>query len=187
MDPSDIATRLEFIRATECMKNVLRSGFTSAGRPESTPEHTWRLCLMMMVFQDALPDLNFERVLKMCVVHDLGEALHGDVPAPLQETGAGKSDNERRDLQALLRPLPDALQQELLGLWDEYEAGATPEAMAVKAFDKMETILQHNQGTNPADFDYAFNLDYGKRYTSATPLFEAIRTLLDADTRRKVR
>jgi hypothetical protein len=49
--------------------------------------------------------------------------------------------------------------------------------------DKLETLLQHNQGRNPPDFDYAFNLSYGKRYTAATPLFAALRQLIDADTR----
>ena len=52
----------------------------------------------------------------------------------------------------------------LLALWREYNANATPEARLVKALDKAETIIQHNQGRNPEDFDYRFNLGYGKEY-----------------------
>lgn len=59
-------------------------------------------------------------------------------------------------------------------------------AMAVKALDKMETILQHNQGINPPDFDYGFNLTYGQKHTSADPLFALVRSLLDEDTRRRI-
>jgi len=54
----------------------------------------------------------------------------------------------------------------------------------VKALDKLETILQHTQGLNPADFDYEFNLGYGRRYTDATPFLAALREVLDDETRR---
>jgi putative hydrolases of HD superfamily len=70
-------------------------------------------------------------------------------------------------------------------LWDEYEQARTPEARAAKALDKLETIIQHNQGANPPDFDYLFNLDYGRKYTRAEPLFAQLRELVDADTRRR--
>ena len=50
--------------------------------------------------------------------------------------------------------------------------------------DKLETIIQHNQGANPPDFDYAFNLEYGRKYTQTEPLLAEIRAIVDADTRR---
>src|SRR2546426_580166 len=53
--------------------------------------------------------------------------------------------------------------------------------------DKLETILQHTQGSNPADFDYAFNLAYGKRYTAVDPVLAALRARLDEETARRDR
>lgn len=79
------------------------------------------------------------------------------------------------------------MRDELLALWDEYEAARTPEARLAKAVDKLETILQHTQGRNPPEFDYAFNLGYGRAYTAAPPLVAALRTLLDAETERRAR
>jgi len=187
MNNLDISARLDFIRSAERLKNVLRSGFTSTGRPESTPEHTWRLCLLAMVFHDELPELDFERVLKMCVVHDLGEAINGDIPAVSQTAECKNSLSERADLIELLSPLPAHVQREIVELWDEYEAGLTPEAATVKAFDKIETIIQHNQGNNPVDFDYEFNLTYGGKYTNSIPLFAKIRKLIDVDTRKRMK
>ena len=70
-------------------------------------------------------------------------------------------------------------------LWDEYEAAVSPEAKLAKGLDKLETILQHTQGRNPADFDYAFNLDYGQRFTGADPVLAALRTRLDEETARR--
>jgi putative hydrolase of HD superfamily len=182
MSHQDLIDRLRFIQSAERLKNVLRSGHTSEGRRESTPEHTWRLCLLAMVLQDRLPALDFERVLKICVVHDLGEALHGDVPAVAQSAPGAKAADERQDLVTLMQPLPQHLQAEFLALWDEYEAASTPEAQAVKALDKLETIIQHNQGANPPDFDYAFNLAYGQKHTATDPLFAELRALVDAQT-----
>jgi putative hydrolase of HD superfamily len=76
----DIKGALDFLRSAEKLKDVLRSGYTSGGRPESTPEHTWRLCLMVIVFANALGDIDIAKLLKICIVHDLGEALSGDIP-----------------------------------------------------------------------------------------------------------
>jgi len=186
MTDADLQSRLAFIQAAEQLKTVLRCAYSSSGRQESTPEHTWRLCLMAMVFQDALGPLDFERVLKMCVIHDLGETLHGDIPATSQSLENSKSDSERRDLIELMGPLPAALQAEFLALWDDYEQAASAEARAVKALDKLETIIQHNQGQNPPDFDYAFNLTYGQHYTAADPLLAQLRQLVDAQTRQRL-
>jgi putative hydrolases of HD superfamily len=182
LDAARLAGRLAFLREAERLKGVLRSGFTSTGRPESTAEHSWRLALMALVFADELPGLDLARVLKLCLVHDLGEAIHGDIPAIHQHAHPDKSAQERADLHTLTRDLDAGLRAEIIALWDEYEAAATPEAQAVKAFDKLETILQHNQGDNPPDFDYAFNLGYGRKHTATAPLFAALRDMLDRDT-----
>lgn len=187
MDIALIEGRLDFLRAAERLKDVLRSARTSSGRAESTAEHSWRLCLMAMVFEDQLPGLDWLKVLKLCIVHDLGEAIHGDIPATEQAASPVKSERERQDLLALTSGLDASVRNGILSLWDEYEAAASQEAKAVKALDKLETLLQHNQGSNPPDFDYRFNLDYGKRHTDTHPLFRAMRELIDKDTRERVR
>lgn len=73
-----------------------------------------------------------------------------------------------------------------MALWREYEEAATPEARLVKALDKAETILQHNQGQNPPDFDYDFNLDYGKGLFLGDPILRALRAELDLETVKRM-
>ena len=68
-------------------------------------------------------------------------------------------------------------------LWDEYEAATTAEAKVAKALDKLETLLQHNQGANPPDFDYEFNISYVRKFTDAVPLIAEIRKRIDEKTR----
>ncbi|MBT8077135.1 MAG: HD domain-containing protein [Gammaproteobacteria bacterium] len=183
MQKADIESRLKFLRAAERLKDTLRSAHTTGGRTESVADHSWRLTLLAITLADSLPDIDLLRLLKICVLHDLGEAVDGDIPAPLQDPAASKSAKERSDFLSLVAPLPDRLRTEFVSLWDEYENVASPEAKVAKALDKLETILQHNQGANPAGFDYAFNLGYGRACTDAVPLAAQIRKLLDEDTR----
>jgi putative hydrolase of HD superfamily len=182
MGREDLAGLLAFITAAERLKDTARSGWTSTGRQDTVAGHTWRLCLMALVFHAYFPETDLARLLKICVLHDLGEAVHGDIPAPEQAARGAKSAAERADLAYFLGPLPESLRTEFLALWDEYEAASTPEAQLAKALDKLETILQHNQGANPAAFDYEFNLHYGRKYTDVHPLLAELRAELDALT-----
>lgn len=186
MDKSERTGCIAFLQEAERLKNVLRTAHTSNGRRESTAEHSWRLSLFAMLLEDELPGLDFARILKMCVIHDLGEAIHGDIPAIEQTPGApDKSAREREDLLTLSAPLPERLRAQLLSLWDEYDNAASPEARIVKGLDKLETMIQHNQGMNPADFDYGFNLGYGVQHTARHPLLAAIREMVDEATRER--
>ena len=138
-----------------------------------------------MVFESEFAGIDFGKLLKICVVHDLGEAISGDIPAVKQVNMPNKSRQERADLVTLLSHLPDRLHAEFLALWDEYASAASPEACLVKGLDKIETIIQHNQGKNPEDLDYAFNLSYGQQQMAAHPLFGRIRALIDADAEKR--
>jgi len=190
MTPDELTGILDFLRASERLKATHRTAYTSKGQQESVAEHTWRLCLMAMVLAPEFPGVDFARLVKICLVHDLGEAVGGDVPAPEQARrlaaglATGKGKDERRDLLTVLEPLPSALQAEIAELWDEYEAARTPEAKLAKALDKLETIMQHTQGRNPESFDYRFNLAYGRDHTGTPRLIAQMRAILDAETER---
>ncbi len=177
----DLAGIIEFLGRAERLKATHRSAWTSDGQPESVAAHSWRLCLMALVLADRFPDVDTNRVIQLLVVHDLGEAVRGDIPAPLQEALGAKAADERKDLVELVTPLAPAQQAMIVALYDEYEGCETAEARLAKGLDKLETIMQHNQGTNPPDFDYAFNLDYGRRFTS-DPRLAPLRSMLDRDT-----
>ena len=57
-------------------------------------------------------------------------------------------------------------------------------SQSAKALDKLETLMQHNQGDNPADFDYLFNIGYARKFTDAVPLIAEIRKSIDEETRQ---
>lgn len=183
--PDRLSAIVRFIQNAERLKSTLRSGYTSQGRPESTAEHSWRLCLLVTLFDRELGDCDRLRLIRMCIVHDLGEVISGDVPAIHQTADDGRAMREKADLLKLCEPLPEDLRAEIMDLWTDYNEGASTEAIFAKGFDKLETMMQHNIGSNPPDFDYAFNLGYGVKQTARHPLLRQFRELVDAETRRK--
>ncbi len=175
-----------FLAAVEPMKEHTRTAWNASGRQESVAEHSWRLALLALVVAPHLSPLNQQKLLELAIVHDLGEAFEGDLSAPLQSTDDGKARTELETIDSLARLLPDPDGGHIRALWEEYNEGASPEARAVKVLDKLETIFQHNQGRNPEDFDYAFNLAYGTELPSDHPLLSALRAVADAGTRSRM-
>lgn len=180
MDYSMVTGILSFLRKAENLKNTLRSAHTSSGRCESSAEHSWRLCLLVLVMGKFFEDIDADKLLRLAVIHDLGEAVCGDVPAIEQSGVRNKAELERQGMHDLCIDLPCALKAEL---WEEYETARTQEARIVKGLDKLETIAQHNQGKNTPEFNYTFNLSYGQEYMDFHPLLKQIREILDTETR----
>jgi putative hydrolase of HD superfamily len=185
MDENEIRGTIAFLALIERLKDTLRNSRTSTGRTESAAEHTWRVALMAMLLGPSL-GVDAGRLIRVVLVHDLAEAFTGDLPAPTPRQPGVKEAREREALATLTMTLPSAQRAEIFALWEEYESGSTPEGRMAKGLDKLETILQHAQGVNPADFDLGFNLGYGRRDTDAHPLLAAVRALLDASTQARL-
>jgi len=185
MDDDEIGGMVAFLALAEALKDTPRNSRTAAGRTESTAEHTWRLCLMALLLGERL-GADPLRLIGICLVHDLAEALTGDLPAPAARRAGVKQARERDALATLTDTLPTAMRHRILALWTEYEEQGSPEGRLAKGLDKLETILQHAQGRNPDGFDYAYNLGYGRKDTAAHPLLAAIRARLDAATRARM-
>ena len=173
--------QIAFIKETEGLKSVTREAWTSTGRRESTAEHSWRLALMAGILAPSF-GVDISKVLMMCLVHDLGELYIGDISAASNPDEIEKHAAEERDVRRVLSQLPKEQGDTIMALWQEYNDNATAEAKLVKALDKAETIIQHNQGNNPPGFDYDFNLVYGKQYFSDHLLLIQLRELLDKET-----
>ena len=165
MEPKEF---LAFLARLEKLKCNTRHSWTSSGRHESVAEHSWRLAMLALLLRDALPEVDMDKVLRMCLIHDVGEAVTGDIPS-FQKTDANE-ETERQAIAELLSPLPDGLRGELTALFAEMDALATPEARVYKALDKLEVVVQHNEA--PLDtwlpLEYELNQTYGIPETAPT-------------------
>ena len=178
---------IRFIKEIENLKSVTRTAWTKTGRRESTAEHSWRLAMLLMVLREDFKDLDIDKAIKMSLVHDLGELYDGDISAKLQNDNDNKAEMEEKAMRRMLTILPENLAENIYDLWKEYNECSTKEAKLVKAMDKLETIVQHNQGNNPEDFDYEFNLQYGNQYFMDNEILEYMRYIIDEDTKESIK
>lgn len=142
MEPERAGDLLRFLRVAGELKRTVRAGWALRGipHPESVADHTFRVCLLALVLsRDADPPLDRERALAMALVHDLAESTVGDITPYDGIPAAEKHRREREALAELCKVLGSG---EILALWEEYQAGATPEARFVRELDKLETVLQ---------------------------------------------
>lgn len=123
------------------LKATARSGWVEAGiqKPESVGDHIFRTAIICMIYSD-LEGLDELKVLRMALIHDLPEAITGDL-TPLEKTrGSKKKENEA--MNQILSLLPEEQRKKYLATWKEYQQGETREAKATRQIDKLEMALQ---------------------------------------------
>ena len=155
------AEYVKFLNAIEKLKCNTRHSWNSNGRRESVAEHSWRLAVMAMLCRDEYPDVDIDKVIKMCLIHDLGEAITGDIPA-FFKTDADEA-KEDDAVSALLKMLPKDTASELEALFTEMSEKSTTEAKLYKALDNLEALVAHNEAdiSTWLPREYEDNLTYG--------------------------
>lgn len=133
---------LEIICVAEKLKDELRHCYTKNGRQESVAEHSWMTTLIAFFLKDIFPEVDMDKVIKMCIIHDLGEVFTGDVP--VFEKTKEHNNNELKLLYDWFYSFPDPWASECVLLYDEINNRKTMEAKIFKAIDSLEALIQHN-------------------------------------------
>lgn len=182
----DAKSFLEVMHVAEKLKNHTRHSWTSSGRHESVAEHSWRLCLMAYFVRDEYPEADMDKVLKMCLVHDIGEAFTGDIPTFEKTSEDERTENDYVD--GWVSSLPEPFRGELGELFEEMERLESLEARIYKALDKMEAVIQHNEADIKTwlPLEYDLQLTYGKNETGMTDFTRRLKDEVDRVTREKI-
>ena len=177
---------LSILSVAEKLKCTTRHCYTSSGRHESVAEHSWRIALMAMLIGPEFPEADMTRVIRLCLIHDLGEAFTGDIPT--FDKTAADTDQEDALFAQWVQTLPEETKQEFSGLLAELYAQETPAAQIYKALDKMEAVIQHNESDigTWADHEYDLNLRYGYDKCAFSEYMTALRDEIKADTVKKI-
>ncbi len=138
---------LSFIVEIEKLKDVHRKTRpVGLERYENSAEHSWHVCLSALMLKDyANEDVDINRVIKMLLIHDIGEIDTGDTIIYASETQQLK-DDEAAGLERILNILPEGKVEEYMALWNEFEAGETPDSKYAKAIDRVPPLLHNLHG-----------------------------------------
>ena len=182
----NIRQYITFLNTIEKLKCNNRHSWTSSGRRESVADHSWRLAVMAMFCADEYPNLDINKVVKMCLVHDLGEVVTGDIPAFL------KTENdeieEAKAIESIISLLPESYKNELTDLFLEMSQLKTDEAKLFKSLDNLEAVISHNEADIstwlPCEYDE--NLTYGTKNCEWSEWTKNFREEIKKDSKRKL-
>ena len=178
---------LDALHVAERLKDTPRHCYTSGGRRESVAEHSWRITLMAYLVKDEFPEADMDKVIRMCIIHDLGECFTGDIPT-FRKTQADE-DTEERLLYQWVDSLPEPYRTELRALYHEMEERKTLEAKIYKAMDSLEAVIQHNESDiktwdHP---EYDLNRSYAWDKVEFSPYLSVLRQAIREDTEAKIK
>ena len=168
----EAAALLQALHTAERLKDATRHCYTSGGRHESVAEHSWRISLMAYWVSDEFPEADMNKVIRMCLIHDLGEAFT----------------REDELLAEWVSTLPEPFRGEMASLYKEMRERKTLEARIFKALDSLEALIQHNESdlNTWSENEYDLNMHYADDKVAFSPYLTALRELIRKDTIAKI-
>ena len=176
---------LDILSVAERLKDAVRHCYTSGGRRESVAEHSWMMIVMAFFMRDEFPDADMDKVIEMCIIHDLGEAFTGDIPT-FEKT---KEDEKREEdlLSDWIKTLPSGYAEKMQLLYEEMEEQNTQEAKIYKAIDKLEALIQHNMSdlSTWLPLEYDLQKTHGNDKVGFSEYMKELRAEVLKDTLKK--
>jgi putative hydrolase of HD superfamily len=141
--------QLSFLREIDQLKNVVRkSPLIDQSRKENSAEHSWHLAMYALILSGSSNQtINVDRVIRMLLIHDIVEIDAGDHPIHESTNCENQEKREQQAANRIFGILPDSQSEELMALWQEFEAGDSNDAAFAKSLDRMQPLI-HNIATN---------------------------------------
>ena len=177
---------LDALQIAERLKDATRHCYTKNGRHESVAEHSWMMTLMAYFMKDEFPEVDMDKVVQMCIIHDLGECFTGDIPT-FEKTKAHE-ENEENLLYSWVRTLPENYANEMIALYEEMAERKTIESKIYKAIDGLEALIQHNISdlSTWIPKEYELNKTYADDKVAFSEYLTELREEIRKDTMEKI-
>lgn len=182
----EVRELLNALVIAERLKDTTRHCYTSKGRHESVAEHSWMMTVMAFFMKNEFPDVDMNKVIQMCIIHDLGESFTGDIPT-FMKTKEHEYIEEHL-LDEWIKSLPKDAQMEMKELYKEMEERQTFESKIYKAIDSLEALIQHNFSdiSTWSENEFALNLTYADDKVSFSKYLSDLRKAIKEDTLKKI-
>ena len=144
------------------------------------------MAVMALLVASEFPEVDIDKVVKMCLIHDFGEAITGDIPS-FFKTKQDRS-NENLATAELLKLLPESLSGEFAELFEEMARMNTAEAKLTKALDNIEAIVSHNEAPLETwlPLEYSANLTYGTENVAYSEYLKLLKEEIKQDSIKKI-
>ncbi len=141
-----ISKQIDFALEIDKEKNIFRQTHLSGhGRNENDAEHAWHMAVMAYLLKEYSNEpVDIAHVMIMCLIHDLVEIDAGDTYAYDPEGKATQKEREEAAKERIFSILPKDQRDELMGIFDEFEAGETAEARFARAMDNFQPLILNN-------------------------------------------
>ena len=139
----DVKELISFIEIALRLKEISRKGWKSElgiKLPESVADHSCATCVISMLVSDIL-GVDTLRMMKMACLHDLAEAIIGDL-TPSEVSRLQKKKLEDKAIRSILKNVPVPIRKEYCSIWDEYLKDRTEISHLVHKIDKLEMAFQ---------------------------------------------
>lgn len=177
---------LDALVVAERLKDTTRHCYTTKGRRESVAEHSWMMTLMAFFMRDEFPEVDMDKVIRMCIIHDLGECFTGDIPV-FNKT-QNHEEKEEKLLYDWVTSLPEEYAAEMKSLYEEMAERKTLEAKIYKSIDSLEAVIQHNFSdiSTWLPNEYDLNLTYADDKVAFSDYLKTLREAIREDTIKKI-
>lgn len=171
MNSVELLQQLDFIKEIDKIKYIQRrTKLFGSDRNENDAEHSWHLAMMTIVLAEHSNEpIDVLKVIKMVLIHDVVEIDAGDTFIYDKNKDHSNTEKERAAANRIFGLLPKRQSEEMIAIWEEFEAGKTQEAKFARAMDRLEPLLQNasNNGGTWKEFDVGYDKVYEKKQVIA--------------------
>lgn len=179
---------LQVLKQAARLKQTLRHCYVGTDRKESVADHSWRIALMAMLMrhEEEFASFDMDKVIRMCLIHDLGESFTGDIPTFRKNADDAKKEDDL--FHEWIEGFSEPVRSEWKELVAEMEAQQTNEARLYKTLDRVEALIAHNESdlSTWLPLEYDLQYTYGKKEMQAFAYMKELRQLVDEWTTEKI-
>lgn len=143
IDLERLEKQMAFIQEIDKEKQIFRQTYLADGsRKENDAEHAWHMAVMTLLLSEyANEDIDVLKTIRMILIHDVVEIDAGDTYAYDEAAKETQGLREQKAADRLFGMLPEDQAKELRMLWEEFEAGETPEARFARTMDNIQPMM----------------------------------------------